>query len=244
MKYSHARSGSKPLAATLLLLSILLWPISSLADVGLERGTVASKVRFTILDCSASLHGVKPQVRVRDISTGMGRGWVIAPESTTSADSRTIVTFRITSGSYTVVVTQGRCGDIFDMTVRSGFDRNLAVKLGDGIFMDYHDHNSLTGILPFPGLSADLLICVSASCDLSTLSGFNAVAMNIDGGAYYVNQLPATDWYLRLHFSDTCSLLVPVDGSNVPGMKYGHLQRDITDADLMKAEANPVTRKC
>jgi hypothetical protein len=244
MKTSDARNESKVLLVMLLVLSILVWPKSSVANVGLEKGAVASQIKFTILDCSASLHGVKPQVQVRDISTGRGRGWVVAPESVTSMDSRTIVTFQIASGSYTVVVTQGRCGDIFDMTVRSGFDRNLAVKLSDGVFMDYHNHNSLTGTLPFPGLGADLLICVSQPCNLSTLSGFNAVAINIEGGAYYVNQLPATDWYVRLHFADTCSLIVPINGSDVQGMKYGHLQRDITDADLMKAQTDPVTRKC
>jgi hypothetical protein len=237
------QGASNILIVALSLLGALLSPVPGAGSTSFQE-TTASKITFTILDCTVSVHGLRPQIQVRDISIGRGRAWMVVPESVKSTDSRTIMTFQLPSGSYTVVVTQGPCGDIFDMTVRRGFDRSLVVTPLSGIFLDYHNHNSLTGTLPFPGLSADLLICTSSPCNLATLSGFNNTPVTIDQGAYYVNQLPASEWYVRLHFADTCSVIIRVDGSNVPGMKYGHFERDITAADLTTAEGDAAARKC
>lgn len=192
-----------------------------------------SPVTLTTINCIAQSQISKPTIVVRDVSSGRGPTHAVVPATVRADPSLSVTTFAMVEGTYTVMLTQGGCSDIFDLTILPDARRNIAIAPNRGVFVDYHSHNSLAGILPFLGLRADLLLCAERACDTSTLTGFDVLPVTVDGQAYYANQLPPASWYLRLYFSSGCkSVLVPIQGADKSGMQYTHLRRDVSAGEI------------
>jgi hypothetical protein len=195
--------------------------------------TSSSQVTLTTLNCVASAGISKPSIIVRDVTRGRGPERTIVPLSIKANIFASTAIFTIPSGPYTVIVSQGGCSDIFDMSTLNGLARNIVVAPNRMVFIDYHNHNSLTGVLPFRGLEIDLLLCVSKPCDASTLTGFEVLPVAVDGDAYYANQLPPAQWYLRLRFASICaSVVIPIEGTDKTRMNYMHFQREISAEEI------------
>lgn len=219
---------------SLLFLLCYAWAYPYSSNDRTTAGSVGpSKITLSLLNCGLSTTAEQPSIKVSDLSTGYGPVWSVTATSARVEQYLSTISFSLSAGTYQLIITQGKCGALFDITVLAGLDREITVALQRPAFIDYHVHNSLAGRLPFNGFGAELLYCYSANCDVATGTGFQTRPVEVDGAAYYVNALGSGIWYLRLYLATSRTfIVVPIEGTDRTGMHFGHFERDFAASEI------------
>jgi len=224
------RVAWKILSAVFGAIGLLCVPLLGSANSALPQrmGAKDSAVSLTIINCQEPRSAI-PTIVARDVSNGNGREWTVVSDSQQVNKYLSVSVFRLPPGTYTIIVGQGGCSEIFDLTALAGLDRSIVVAPNRRVYKDLHEHNSISGSLPWNGLRAELLVCVSDLCDVRSGKGVQTIDAQVDGRAYYVNEVPPGTWYLRLLFDNaSASVLIPVQGAERGTARYKHVERDFS----------------
>ena len=132
--------------------------------------------------------------------------------------------FRLKPGDYRIGMTTTGCADVFDLTILPGHERQLASYMYKG-GLEYHDHGSISGSLPFSGLN------IFARCDADK-EGTRDISAVIDGTAYYFNNLPDCRYSLLVSFAfSSIEVKLPKDVDIVRSSAHAVVNISVADID-------------
>lgn len=225
--------GNRGLVITMLL--GLLWALAIKVNASsVATASSGQNVTLTLLDCEDNSQ-LSPRIKAWDVTNDSEHSIKIEPTVNIIEPYTTTARFRLPIGTYQIGIVQGKCDGMFDITILAGLDRNLTIALRKMVIVDYHNHNSLAGRLPFSGVQASLWYCWTGKCDIRQPSNFDVIPVVVDGQAYYVNQLAPGVWYLELFFPSSRSrILVPISNTDKKDMFYAHFELDFSARELQQ----------